>query len=310
MIGWSDEVDEILAGDLAAGLAYCTPAGGVVIMPIAPLGLRDRGAGTVTVTSSYGLPRKLDRIRRNPSVALAYHTREHGYSNLPHFVLVQGSASVGERPDRAWLESITPQVEQFLGPRSTGPVGWLMAVYNWQRVAITVHIDRVIVFEDLTGGDTPTILGSALPTASPAPQSAPAKGTAPRVDPRKVAAHVAGLPHTLLGWIGTDGLPMVVPVTGATADDTGVSLATPSPQLLPPGGRRAGLTSHAFRAHLVGQEQRVHTGWLEVGQRGVRYAPHTKTGYRMPPSKPLFNLAAGLGTRAGLRKAKKLGLTG
>src|SRR6185437_13438332 len=41
---WSDEVDEILASDLAAGLAYLTPAKGVVITPMAPLGLRDREA--------------------------------------------------------------------------------------------------------------------------------------------------------------------------------------------------------------------------------------------------------------------------
>ena len=41
---WSDEVDEILGGDLAAGFAYLTPAKGVVITPMAPLGLRDREA--------------------------------------------------------------------------------------------------------------------------------------------------------------------------------------------------------------------------------------------------------------------------
>lgn len=78
-------------------------------MPIAPQGLRDRGAGTVTVTSSCGLPKKLDRLRRNPAVALACHAPEHGFSTRPHFVLMQGTASVDERPDRAWLESITPE---------------------------------------------------------------------------------------------------------------------------------------------------------------------------------------------------------
>ena len=49
-VSWSDEVDEILASDLAAGFAYLTPAKGVVITPMAPLGLRDREAGTVTET--------------------------------------------------------------------------------------------------------------------------------------------------------------------------------------------------------------------------------------------------------------------
>ena len=106
-VHWDDEVDAIIAGDAAAGLASVTPARGVVVVPMAPLGLRDRDAGTVTVTSSLGLPKKLDRIRRNPSVALAYHAREHGDSDSPLYVLVQGAATVLERPNRAWLESIT-----------------------------------------------------------------------------------------------------------------------------------------------------------------------------------------------------------
>src|SRR5687768_607060 len=54
-VQWSDEVDEILINDLAAGLAYATPASGVVIAPMAPLGIRDRDRGTVTLTSSLGL---------------------------------------------------------------------------------------------------------------------------------------------------------------------------------------------------------------------------------------------------------------
>ena len=47
MVSWSDDIDEILASDLAAGFAYLTPAKGVVITPMAPLALRDREAGTV-----------------------------------------------------------------------------------------------------------------------------------------------------------------------------------------------------------------------------------------------------------------------
>ena len=30
------------------------------------------------------------------------------------------------------------------------------------------------------------------------------------------------------------------------------------------GGRRAGLMSHQFQPRNIGQEQRVHTGWLEI----------------------------------------------
>jgi len=304
-VHWDDEVDAIIAGDAAAGLASVTPARGVVVVPMAPLGLRDRDAGTVTVTSSLGLPKKLDRIRRNPSVALAYHAREHGDSDSPLYVLVQGAATVQERPNRAWLESITPQWEHFLGPRHGGTVGRLMDIYYWQRLAITVQVRRVIVYD---GTAAPRVFGEDLPDDPPAAQRPPKLGTLPRVDTAKVAARVHRLPHTLLGWVHTDGLPMVARVRSTGVSEPGLSLVT-SDGPLPPGGRRAGLTAHAFHQHMVGQEQRVHTGWLEVDGTEATYAPHTKSGHALPRSQTLMTLGSVVGMRPGYRKARQLGLT-
>ena len=99
-VPWDDEVDEIITGDAAVGFASVTPARGVVIMPMAPLGLRDRNAGTVTLTSSLGLPKKLERIRRNPSVALAYHAREHGDSDRRGPAIARRCESPGEAETR------------------------------------------------------------------------------------------------------------------------------------------------------------------------------------------------------------------
>ena len=129
-VSWSDEVDEILTGDLAAGLAYLTPAKGVVIVPMAPLGLRDREAGTVTLTTSLGLWKKLDRVRRNPGVAVAYHAREHGFSDRPGFVLVQGRASFSPTPDRAWLEIQLPQASG----RESGPLGVAKPLHRLEQI--------------------------------------------------------------------------------------------------------------------------------------------------------------------------------
>ena len=70
-VSWPDTVDEILGGDLTAALAYATPAGGAVVVAVAPVGLRDRDEGTVSFTTSLGLGRKLERIRQEPRVALA-----------------------------------------------------------------------------------------------------------------------------------------------------------------------------------------------------------------------------------------------
>jgi hypothetical protein len=307
-VNWSDEVDEILGGDMAAGLAYLTPAKGVVIAPMAPLGLRDRDAGTVTLTTSLGLWTKLDRIRRNDGVAVAYHTREHGFSDRPGFVLVQGRASFDPRPDRAWLESITPAWNRFLAPRAGGLTGRLLNVYYWQRVAITIQVERVVAFADDAATGEPTVYGTPRPGPAPA-QSPPGKGTAPRVDAGKVAADAKRLPHTLLGWCGSDGLPEIVPVGADAARADGVAILAP-PGSVPIGGRRAGLTAHWFLPQMIGQEQRVHTGWLSAAEDGaVTYAPHTRAGYRVPPSKIIYTLGcASLAPR--MRGARKAGFGG
>jgi hypothetical protein len=304
-VTWDDDIDDIITGDAAVGFASVTPAKGVVIMPMAPLGLRDRDTGTVTITTSLGLPKKLVRLRQNPSVALAYHAREHGQSSSPLYVVAQGTATVDPEPDRDWLESITPQWERFLGPRHTGVLGRLMNIYYWERVAIRIQVSRVLVYDGTPA--PPRVIGDALPADDPRPQSAPTGGTEPRVDTGKVAAHLDKLPHSLLGWVGSDGLPMVARVRGVGSGEDGVRLET-TDGVLPSGGRRAGLTSHVFQRHMVGQEQRVHTGWLEVDGDEAVYAAHTKSGHNLPASKPLFAVGAGIGMRPGYKEAQKLGL--
>jgi hypothetical protein len=112
----------------------------------------------------------------------------------------------------------------------------------------------------------------------------------------------------LLGWVGADQFPVVTPVVIAGAGDDGIRLRDDH-QLLPAGRRRAGLTAHAFTPHVLGQHQRLATGWLEVepAQGLACYAPHTAFGYRMPPSKVLYRSAVGLATRVGLRRARRAG---
>jgi hypothetical protein len=306
VLNWTDEIDEILGSDLAVGFAYLTPAKGVVITPMAPLGLRDRQAGTVTLTTSQAMWKKLERIRRNSGVAVAYHAREHGLTDKPGFVLVQGRASFPTTADRDWLESITPEWDRFLGPRSTGLAGRMLDVYYWHRVPITIEVERIVAYPDDAATSEREVLGK--PAAEPAPpQKPPGGGTAPRVDPAKVAAAAQRLPHTLLGWCGSDDMPEVVPAVAVEGGESGVKLTVPAGSV-PTGGRRAGLTSHRFQPRMIGQEQRVHTGWLESdGSERLDYAPHTKAGYRLPASK----LAVTLGSASiafRMKKARDAGL--
>jgi hypothetical protein len=298
---WSDADDAVLAGDLTAALAYVTPAGGAVLTPVAPVGLRDRDAGTVSFTTSLGFGRKLDRMRENPRVALAYHAREHGFADGPRFVLVQGTASYDSSPDRALLEErVGPASERFMGAPRRGPFWdrWLSAYYG-DRVVVTVAVERLLSWPDGDCAGEPIVSGAPLEQRAPDPQSPPANGTGPRVEVAAAARRLSRLPHVLLAYVGADGFPVVVPVRVGEARADGIVLDGP----LPGRGRRAGLLGHRYEPQLVGLEVRQHTGWL----LDDTYAPHTQSGFRAPANKTLLLLANGLMARRGLKRARAAG---
>ena len=223
---WSEREDGIIGGDLTAALAYVTPAGGAVVTPVAPIGLRDRDAGTVGFTTSLGFGRKLDRIKQNPRVALAYHAREHGFAGDRDFVLVQGTASYDADPDPQLLdERVRPASEKFMGAPRTGPFWgrWLSAYYA-DRVLVTVQVERVLSWQDPSCAGTPSVSGAEPPRAEPEGQTPPRKGTGPRVDVARERKRLARLPHALAGYVGADGFPLVVPVGIGEASASGIAL--------------------------------------------------------------------------------------
>ena len=308
---WSDGVEEILSGDQAMVLAHLTPARGVILTPVTNFALQDRLAGTVTFNSSVGMWRKLERIRLAPKVALVFHTRAHSRSDRRDYLLVQGRASLPSLADPdAWLEAMGANWERFGGqPRNVGRrwERWLSA-YHW-RVNVEVAVERVLAWPDLACSGPPTIHGSSPPAQPPPPQRPPARGRGPRIDHARAAARAARLPSPLLGWVGADGFPVVVPVELGRVVEDGISLRAPR-GLLPQGGRRAGLLAHWFSRYVLGQRQRKHTGWLDVGAAPdcLLYAPHTESGYYLPRSRLAFNLSAGFITQRGLRQARSQGL--
>src|SRR3954469_7094117 len=203
---WDDRIDAILAGDLTAALAYVTPAGGAVVTPVAPIGLRDRAANVVTFTTSLGFGRKLDRIRSDPSVALAYHAREHGFAEGDDYVLVQGRATIDERGDGGRIDAeVTPAATRFMGPPKTGFFWdrWLHAYYQ-DRVPVDVAVERIVGWPDMRCEGEASVTGAPL-AEPPAPQSPPKNGTGPRVDVGRAAGRLCELPHVMLGFRGGDG---------------------------------------------------------------------------------------------------------
>jgi hypothetical protein len=305
--GWPDDIDEVITGDMTAAAAYLTPAGGAVVTAVAPCGIGRRTEGIAGFTTSLGFGRKLERIIRDPRVALAYHSREHGFSASRKFVLAQGVASVDVTPSRERLEAIAPQVTRFLGEPKRGPF-WdrLLHEYYYERVLIDIGVQRIAAWPSLDCHGDPEVTGAAWP-GPPPPQTPPRNGSAPRVEVAKAAGRIATLPHRVLAFRGADGFPVVVAVELAGHDESGLRLLTP-PGLLPPGGRRAGLLAHAYRPHLVGLATRVFTGWLDVPPDGPAvYAPHTSRGFAAPPSKNLLLVTNGVVAKFGLWQARRKG---
>ena len=304
-ITWPDRAEEVFAGDLTAALAYVTPAGGAVVAAVAPVGLRDRDAGTVSFTTSLGLGKKLERMAQNPRVSLAYHAREHGFCDSSDFVLVQGDADPNAEPSREYLEqTLRPQSTRFMGPPKEGKLFWdrWLREYYQDRVPVAVDIQRVSLWSDLDCAGPADVHGAPA-AGDPAPQAEPKNGTGPRVDSERAARRLRDLDHVLLAYVGSDGYPEVVPVTVEGGDAAGIRLSAQRP--LPPGGRRAGIVGHSFRAKLIGLAARQHTGWLEMGEQGAIYAPHTENGFKAPPNKTLLLFFNGLLAKRGLRKARK-----
>jgi hypothetical protein len=302
---WSDEVDEILDGDHALMLAYATPANGVVLLPVSNFAVRDRNAGTVTsVNTSVGAWKKLERIRSNPRVALAFHTREHGRSARPEYVLVQGTASL-VAPVEDYPSTIVENWERFEPWRDLHPLWRRWRRVYALRVPIEVAVERVLVWPDRDCRGPVEVLGAPLPPDPAAAQAPPKKGTAPRLDHVRAAAKAARLPHAMLGWVGADGFPVALPVKVSGSDERGILLDA-ADGIVPPGGRRAGLSAHWFSRSVIGQNQRKHTGWLEAGERLV-YSPHTQSNYRFPASRVLFGIVSGGFTRLGVRGARRAG---
>jgi Pyridoxamine 5'-phosphate oxidase len=304
-ITWPDKADQIIAGDLTAALAYVTPAGGAVVTAVSPIGLRDRAAGTVTFTTSLGFGKKLERIARNPRVALAYHAREHGFAKEPDFVLVQGDATPSLEPEQEYLEqTLRPQATRFMGPPKEGRLFWnrWLREYYRDRVPVPVAVERVSVWDDARCSGHADIHGAPHAGEPPA-QPEPEKGAGPRVDVERAVRRLRSLDHALLAYVGGDGYPEIVPVEIGGANPGGIELRAARP--LPPGGRRAGLLAHSYRAKLIGLAARQHTGWLTVDERGVQYAPHTESGFRAPANKTLLLFFNGLLAKQGLRRARR-----
>jgi hypothetical protein len=277
----------------------------VVLNSVTPLGLRDRDAGTVSITTSLGFGRKLERIAADPRIAVAYHTRQHGYTTRPGVVVVQGIASVRGDYSQQDLNELAQRAAEHIGQVVTGRFwDWWLRVYYLDRVSVDVRAQRIIWWPTGSLRDEPVVLGEPLPAQTPAAQTPPRDATTPRVSIARVRRSTRK-PHRLLGFVHDDGLPFIVPVSVSEVVDSGLVIANEA-GLLPPGGRRAGFLAHDFRPRLIGLSTATHTGWLTVAQQ-AQWTPHTRHAFAAPPNKTLLLLGNGAAARFGYRQALRQG---
>nr|WP_221383182.1 hypothetical protein [Actinoplanes polyasparticus] len=317
---WSDEVQSVFAGDLVAAAAYLTPAGGAVVIPVSPIGLVNRVAGSVAITTSLAFPRKLQRLSQEPRTAVAYHTRQHGFATSSRFVLAQGTAVIPDGPSPEHLALINEHADKFFGETPTGPFwDWALREYLEHRLVIDIPLSRVASWPLArrsgaswtdTDGSTdasgpPEVSGTPWPLP-PEPQEPPAKGTGPRVDTAKFARQAQKLPHQVLAFRGSDGFPVIAAVRVTGYSDRGLHVDA-APGVLPPGGRRSGFAAHAYRPQAAGVSCRIGTGWLEVTEGSAVWAPHTSGGFSSPPGKTFHLLGNGLLSKYLIAKMRRSG---
>jgi hypothetical protein len=197
----SEELEGILSGDHVVMLVYATPANGAVLLPLGNFAGSERPEGMVSaINTSVGAWRKLERLRRNPKVALAYHSRTHSESDSQEYVLVQGEATLSA-PMEDYPAKIGERWDRF-EPWSSTPALWK----RWQRiyalrVAIDVKVERVIVWDDLSCGGEARVYGTPLPERPPQSQSEPGKGNGP-TNGCEACCGEDGRVAARLAWVG------------------------------------------------------------------------------------------------------------
>jgi hypothetical protein len=288
-------------------LGIPTPAGGVLLHPVAPVGLRDRDAGTVSFTSSLGYWKKLERMERDPRIGLLFSDRSHGHTTDPLIVLLQGDVEIESQPDQDFLDELFGHhMPRFFGPTVRGPI-WdrLTREYHRVRVRVTISLKRLTGWEPESGGII-EVAGESRPYGEPPEPAPPRAGVAPQVSVAKAARRASELRTACLGYIGRDGYPVLTPVEVDGHSDAGLALASVRP--LPDGGRRAGLLSQSYGPGLKGASIQHHTGWLRASGGRVSFAPHTSRGFTAPFGVRTATLGGSMQAKAGLRRARRQGL--
>lgn len=129
-------------------------------------------------------------------------------------MLAQGTARVIEQPSDQQRALERANAASYLGKPKHGRMwDYWMREYYVTRVPVEVAVTRICAWPTLDAAGAPDLVsGEPLASEQAAPQRAPRNGTGPRVDVERAAGRLRATAHTLLGYAGSDGAPVVVPV--------------------------------------------------------------------------------------------------
>ena len=273
---WPDALFEVFRSAVTVAYTSLTRDGRPVTVPVTPF--VEPEVETLDVSTGLTYPAKAERARRNPKVCLLFDDHIGSGLMAAPVVLVQGLARVRDadlqaNTDRYVREALAKTPEMFRGmPRFV----LRRLTFYFARIWIEVTPTRMWWWASTALDSEPgTWLAPAQSGAqgsdpAPAGRQPPAWLPAP-ADWRPTARTVvARLPQRELGWVGEDGFPVSVPVSGVESVDEGFRLRLgPHLPCVPQGP--ACLSVHGHPAAFTRQENHTFVGEV-AAQNGPHYA--------------------------------------
>ena len=259
-MSWSDEIDSVIDGDLTAGARLRDPGGrcgrhcgrAVSACATAPRARsaspRRSDSGRSSSGSSATRRSRSPTTRASTASPTATLRARAGRGRVRHRA---GPRLPRERPRAAGRAVHGPaEARRVLGPLAPGLL----------RRPRPGHGG---------GGEGPDMRGRVgEPVGKPPSQSPPKNGTGPRVKPQS-----PDLPHRLIGWVGADGFPEVVPfdgrVTGRARSRSSRPPACPTASAAPACSRTT-----TTRSSSASRRASTPAGSSSNGSRGALRAAH------------------------------------
>lgn len=273
-VDWPTELLGVFEHAVTCQYASLTRAGAPVTVPTTPY----VGAlGTLDVSTGLTYPAKAERARRNPKVALLFADPiGSGVSDAP-VVLVQGHAAVRDADLQANTDRYARASMIKLPAAAEGQPKALLRrlTFYYARIWVEVTPLRIQSWSDRSLASAPQSWHAdadlRLPDSDPEPRGnqPPPWLDAPQGWQELAARTLAELPLADLTVVGSDGLPICVPVAADGLDGTDVPLriGAGAPEL--PAGP-ACLTVHGHDERFTTQENHTLMGTLTHDNGGTR----------------------------------------